>query len=182
MLSKKTKLLLLIVGLQVLFFLSWSFSEHSKLSDPEANEILVKTEPVDPRDLISGNYFILNYKFSRSWNFKKKQNLYKKKRGLTVYAVLEKKGKYYEPNYISFAKISKVAKNQVIIKGKIKYGSRLEYGIEKYFINENTKEPNSRNDKIEVLLTIDKNFSARIKKLYVNDEEFDQSKYQKNKK
>ncbi len=178
--KKRSILLLIIVVSQAMFFLTWSFVEYSKLSDPKAKEILVKTIPIDPRDLISGNYFILRYEFNDSWRFKKKyRNLYRK-RGNTIYAVLEKKDQYYVPNYIINTKPQKIKENQVVIKGKIGVYGRLEYGIEKYFINENTKEPNPRKDKIEVLIVIDKNFSPKIRKLYVNDEEFDQSKYQKN--
>ena len=178
--KKRNILLLMLVGLQAIFLLTWSLVEYSKLSDPEAEEILVKTIPIDPRDLISGNYFILRYEFSDSRSFKKKSlNLYKRQ-GDEIYAVLEKKNQYYSPNYITYNKPQKIKKNQVVIKGKVGKYRRLEYGIEKYFINENTAEPNPRKDKIEVLLAIGKDYSPRIKKLYVNDKEFDQSEYQKN--
>jgi len=177
--KRRNILLLILVGLQAGFFLSWSVIEYSKLSNPKAQDILVKTIPVDPRDFISGNYFILHYKFNNIWDFKKKAgNLYKKQ-GDTIYAILEKEDKYYVPNYISYTKPQKIKENQAVIKGAVGKYRRLEYGIEKYFINEGIKEPNPRKDKIEVLLTIGTDFSPRIKKLYVNDKEFDQSEWQK---
>ena len=177
--KKRNILLLILAGLQAVFFLSWSVIEYSKLSNPKAQDILVKTIPIDPRDFISGNYFILRYKFNNIWDFKKKPgNLYKKQ-GNTIYAILEKEDKYYVLNYISYTKPQKIKQNQAVIKGAVVKYKRLEYGIEKYFINEGTKEPNTREDKIEVLLTIGTDSSPRIKKLYVNDKEFNQSEYQK---
>jgi uncharacterized membrane-anchored protein len=177
--KKRNILLLILVLLQAGFFLSWSIIEYSKLYNPKAKDIFVKTIPIDPRDFISGNYFILHYRFNNIREFRRKaKNLYKKQNN-TIYATLEKKDKYYVPIYVSHIKPQKIKKNQAVIKGKIKKYGRLEYGIEKYFINEGTKEPNLRKDKIEVLLAVGTDFSARIKKLYVNDKEFDQSEYQK---
>ena len=182
MFDKKRNTLVFLVGIQAIFFLSWFFIEHSKLSDPKSKDILVKIVPIDPRDFISGNYFILRYEFGSALRFKKKKprDLYKKQ-GKTIYAILEKEGKYYKPNYIKYSKPQKIKESQIAIKGKIGRRGRLEYGIEKYFINENTREPNPREDNIEVLLTIGEDFLPRIKKLYVNNKEFDQGKYQKNK-
>lgn len=178
--KRRNILLLILVGLQAGFFLSWSIIEYSRLSDPKAQDILVKTMPVDPRDFISGNYFILHYKFNDHWRFKKRpKDIFRKRGGTTIYAVLEKDGEYYVPSYITYNKPKKIKDDQVVIKGQKAKRSGLEYGIEKYFINEGTKEPHPRRDKIEALLTIGKDFSPRIKKLYVNGKEFDQSEYQK---
>lgn len=180
--KKNNILLLILVGLQALFFLSWSFIENSKLSNLTAQEIFVQTIPIDPRDFISENYFVLNYKFNHIRELKKQENLSSlhKKKDKIIYAILEKEGKYYVPSYISYTKPKKLKAGQAIIKGFVGSYGRLEYGVEKYFINEYTKEPDPRKDKIEILLIIGEDFSPRIKKLYVNDKEFNQSEYQKN--
>ena len=177
--KQKNILLYLVVSLQVSFFLLWSFSEQQKLSDPQAKDILVRTIAIDPRDLISGNYFILHYEFNDSWRFKKKKrNLYKKQ-GQIVYTVLQKNGLYYTPKYISYTMPKKIKEDQAIIKGKVIKYNRIEYGIERYFINENTSEPDTQQDKIEVLITIDHNFIPKIKDLYVNNLKFDQHMWKK---
>jgi len=49
----------------------------------------------------------------------------------------------------------------------------IEYGIEKYFINENTKAPKI-DDKVEVILIVGEDLTPRIKNLIVNDVEFKQ--------
>jgi uncharacterized membrane-anchored protein len=168
--SAKNKILFLIVLLQTAFFISWFFHEASKLKDPQAKTILVKTIPVDPRDLISGNYFTLNYEFSNSWNFNK-QWLGNDKIGTEVYAVLKQQDQWFVPDYLSFSK-PKLREGQAAIKGKVAQYSRIEYGVEKFFISENQKAPNSRTDKVEVMLAIDENLNAKIKNLLVNGKEF----------
>ena len=62
--------------------------------------------------------------------------------------------------------------NQVAIKGKyINNSMSIEYGIEKYFINENTKSPKI-SDKVEVVLIVGEGLKPRIKNLIVNNIEF----------
>jgi uncharacterized membrane-anchored protein len=169
--KNRKNLLFLVVLLQALFFSTWFYIEKSKLSDPQSKTILVKTAPVDPRDFISGNYFTLNYEFSNSGGFKKRAvaSIYQHN-GKAVFAVLQKEGERFVPEYFTFNK-PQIKSNQVAIKGMVEK-NRFKFGIEKYFISENQKEPNSRKDKVEVMLIIDENLQARIKGLMVNGEEF----------
>lgn len=169
--SHKNKLLFLVAAIQVLFFVGWYCLEHNKLHNPESQTILVKTVPVDPRDYLSGNYLTLRYEFSDLWRFKGKNQSIKEASGNEIYAVLKKDGSSYVPDYVSLEK-PLVRDDQVVIKGKYtgNFG-RIEYGIEKYFINENTKEP-KREDKVEVMLVVGDDLTARIKNLVVNDNEF----------
>lgn len=165
--SRKNKLLFLVATIQTLFFVGWYCLEYSKLHNPKSQTILVRTVPVDPRDYLSGNYLTLRYEFSDLWRFKgKKQNI-EESSGKEIYAVLKKDGAWHTPDYLSLEK-PLVRGDQVVIKGKYtgNFGN-IEYGVEKYFINENTKEPN-REDKVEVMLVIGDDLTARIKALVVN--------------
>jgi uncharacterized membrane-anchored protein len=171
MFTKRNKTLFIIVIFQAIFFIAWSCLEASKLSNPKAKTILVKVLPIDPRDYISGNYLTLRYEFSNSWGFKKDSKKNQRKIGDQVYAVLKKQDKWFVPDYISNVKPA-VREDQVVIKGNVSgQYSAMEYGIEKYFINENLKEP-SRTDKIEVLLVVGDDLEAKIKAVMVNDKEF----------
>ena len=88
-----------------------------------------------------------------------------------IYVVLKKQGALYIPDYIS-SKKPLIRDDQVVIKGKyINNGMNIEYGIEKYFINENTK-PLTINDKVEVVLIIGEDLKPRIKNLIVNGIDF----------
>ena len=184
----KNKLLILIATIQVLFFSGWYFLEYKKLHNPISKIILVKTAPVDPRDYLSGNYFTLKYEFSDLWYFKDKNEKIKET-GAKIHAFLQKSGEaeneiyvvlkkndiWYVPDYFSLEKPS-INSNQVAIKGQYNRASQqIEYGIEKYFINENIEELKFE-DKVEVLLTVGDDLTARIKSLVINDVEFKQKR------
>ena len=49
---------------QLLFFAGWAFWEEAHLADGSGQSILVKVAPVDPRDLLRGQYFRLAFDFS----------------------------------------------------------------------------------------------------------------------
>lgn len=188
----RNKLLFLIATIQVLFFSGWYYLESKKLNEPTSKTILVKTVPVDPRDFLSGNYLILRYEFSnlliqkniRSERSRKaEEKIYypiqenektegngaeSKKTETEIYAVLKKDNIWYVPDYFSYKKPS-LSNDQVAIKGKYnKYSREIEYGIEKYFINEDNKEPKME-DKVEVSLIVGDDSIARIKNVMVND-------------
>ena len=166
----KNKLIALIAIVQIMFFVIWYFLENHKLNNPKSQEILVKTYPIDPRDYLSGNYFILNYQISNINNFDENKKIDKTKK-TEIFAILKKDKTLYIPDYISLEK-PLIRDDQVAIIGTYNPNNfRIEYGIEKYFINENTKEPD-REKNIEVLLIIGEDYSARIKAVLVDGVEF----------
>lgn len=151
-----------------LFFAGWSSIEHYQINREKNKRILLEAIPVDPRDLISGNYFILNYKVNNLKSFDNYQDIVLKNDD-KVYAVLKKNEDYFVPYKVFLYKPKITVKNFVVIKGNIKY-DRIDYGIEKFFINEKQKEP-TRDDKVEVSISIDKSLKVRIKKVFVNGQE-----------
>lgn len=164
--NKKYQLLFAVIFLQILFFVIWSWTEVAKLSNPKSQIILVKTLPVDPRNLISGNYLTLRYDFSDLWQFENNAK-YANNGEKQFYVVLKQEGKYYVKDYLINAK-PLIRKDQVVLKVKyVDNYSQLEFGIEKFFINENMAQP-KMNDKIEVELVIDEDGSAKIKRVMVN--------------
>jgi uncharacterized membrane-anchored protein len=162
-------LFFLIIFLQIGFFVGWFLLETSKLSNPKSKTILVRTAPVDPRDYLSGNYFTLRYEFSNLFGFKDKD--LRLAEGTEVYAVLKQQNQWFVPDYICLEK-PKVRDDQVVLKGRVSKYYEIQYGIEKFFINEDAKQPDRSRNKIEVLLIIDSDFRPRIKALMVNDREF----------
>lgn len=170
---QRNKLLIAVAIIQIIFFVSWYCLEDYKLQNPESTEITLETAPVDPRDLLSGNYFSLSYEMSNMNNFSNHHliptdNISKYRE---VYALLIK-GRYNCSPHLLFFSKPRLKKNEIAIKGKLYRNSPIiEYGIEKYFLNENTQVPDT-NDDIRVKLIIDKNFEARIKALIVNGRPF----------
>lgn len=128
-------------------------------------EILLKTIPVDPRDILRGDYVILNYEIAQ---IPKETFAYNS----TIYMSLgtDDNNVGYVEN-ISYNKPS----NNLYLKGKVaecntivpilKSGRCVNFGIESYFVKEGAGkilENDLRNGAL-VKVVIDKNGNAKVK-------------------
>ncbi len=110
-------------------------------------EILLKTVPYDPRDLLRGDHVILNYQISdipvsmlpSEFKEVEKYSL----RAKDVYVVLKKTGDYYDLNSVKLKK----PEAGHYLKGKIQYFgnnetgqevAHIDYSLDKFFVPENT--------------------------------------------
>ena len=154
-------------------------------------EVLLKTVPVDPRDLFRGDYVTLRYDIS-TLNLSDGQaedaNYMNYTNNARIYLALQLKDGYGVPK--------KLYKNppggELFIKGRAKgltyerpEGNasmpsvrklRVEYGIESYFVPEGLGgeiERQRRDDnKIDVLVAVDRFGNAAIKKILIDGNEF----------
>ena len=165
------KILFLLVGIfwLVIIFGFIGFKEFTLRS---GQEVLLKTRPVDPRDLFRGDYVVLNYEIS-SLDLSNVYSDYKEfKINDNVYAALK-----IENGYGSVAGVYRNAPYGLYIKGKIIYssGSRLivEYGIESYFVPEGKGRDveQYRGKNLDVKVSVDKFGNAVIKSLVVEGKE-----------
>ena len=139
-------------------------------------EIMLRTVPVDPRDLFRGDYVILNYEISEISENQKiigeyggyadKESLYNRQ---TVYVTLIKDGDYYIGGDIYTERPSK----GLFIKGRIdKYSrSAIIYGIENFFVpeDEGKEIEHARNlNKVSAKITVNAYGHASIKELYID--------------
>lgn len=120
-------------------------------------EILLKVKPVDPRDLLRGDYVALHYEINTL-----PENMKVEYREREVYVTLsEQADKTYKISNVGF----EIPKNKIFLKGEL-YGKRIYYpGIEKYFIKEGKGkeiEKKLQNGGI-VKISAGKNGYARIK-------------------
>jgi uncharacterized membrane-anchored protein len=135
-------------------------------------EILLKTAPVDPRDIFRGDYVNLRYdissidlsNISRDGNFND---------GDDIYAVLMKGDKFWNIRTVFHFKPS-LQSNEVCIKGKVTSSFNdnviVNWGIESYFVPESKGmeiEKDIRN--VSVKVSVDRNCRALIKELYIKD-------------
>lgn len=100
------------------------------------NTVLLRVQPVDPRDLFRGDYVILGYAFSRvpPEQVTGLQSPPAGPAGLTVYAVLEP-----EPDGVHWQAVrftTKPPSNATFLQGRYTSGNRVEYGIESFFVQE----------------------------------------------
>jgi len=139
-------------------------------------EIVLRSEPVDPRDLLRGDYVILGYAMQTIpvsgspirvnwWG----------QEGDDVYVVLEQRGRYWEPVEVRRSNESRSsrAKGTVILKGRIDSGFESQRGrgdlfrisypsLERYYIPQGTGAPDTPPD---VVVSVQGDGTARIKRL-----------------
>ena len=130
-------------------------------------EVLLKTIPVDPRDLLMGDYVILNYDISQLPESDKYLKDYPQE---TVYVIL----KTDKNNIASIERIHRGVSQPdapLYLRGRIskcnnwQTGACINYGIESYYVKENTGrelENNLRNGAL-VKVSIDHQGNAKVK-------------------
>jgi uncharacterized membrane-anchored protein len=167
----KLKLLLLILGLQSAWILGTTFVQEHALRVGQI--ILLETRPVDPRDLLRGDYVILNYKISDvSHTLFTPALTNDLAPGTTVYVTLEPRGQFHEAVAASTAKPTPTGQ-RVVLKGRVQtwwFGpqqgtARVAYGLERFYVREGTGNPTG---KLIVQVAVPKSGQAQIKQVFVD--------------
>lgn len=180
MLTKQVKFII-AVGIQVLIILIMIIFKLAILTG--GTEVILKIEPVDPRDPLRGDYVTFQYDISNIGSHlllgASVQN------GQTVYVVLKDQvgREYWIASEVSK---SKPSDNSVFIKGVVRRGGmrtgeRLDtkrsrgstlnivYGIEEYFIPEGAgRDFNFFNKQALAKVMLDENGNAVLKQLFVD--------------
>jgi uncharacterized membrane-anchored protein len=152
------------VGLQVAFFAAWAATEEARLGEGVGRSILVRTVPVDPRDLLRGQYLQLAYEFSSVRRFASSAEGLDYSR--PVWVVLRPEGDFYIPTErLLQARPENLDPQEVAIQGTAENPWRLLFGIEKFFVPEGTQLPNQRD--ITVRLRVGNDGKPRIEQVYV---------------
>jgi uncharacterized membrane-anchored protein len=149
------------VGLQLLFFVGWARHEEGKLADGVGRSILVRTVPVDPRDLLRGQYVSFAYEWSRGGVPGLGESPVQ---GTEVWVVLGPDGEFHVPLRVEDQRPVPSSAEEVAIRGRIGAAQRLEFGIEKYFVPEGTETPAAQ--EITVRLRVGTDGVPRIEQVY----------------
>jgi uncharacterized membrane-anchored protein len=137
-----------LVIAQAVFLLGWSgYHEYVRQT---AQVLLLKGRPVDPQDILRGDFMTLRYDIS---TVKLPAGAVD---GRAVWVLLEKKGSYHEAVSASWEKPAP-GPGQVLVRGDMGYGwangapaSDVRYGIEKYFVPEGKGSPRFKLMEVEV--------------------------------
>ena len=122
---------ILIVAAQVIFLLGWAgWHEYVRQHAPV---ILLKTRPVDPQDLLRGDYMILGYEIA---DVKIPADV---QAGGTCWVVLEPDGEYHRAVAASVEKPG-LAPGQLAVRARRGPGGLL-FGIENYYVPEGMGTP-----------------------------------------
>lgn len=160
-------------------------------------EIIVKTEPVDPRDLVRGDYVVLGYGLNPidSAKINDPTAFAGIARGSVVYVtVAEQPGHVWRPVRVTASYPEAVGANEAVLKGIVEQrwttpadppataplppeqrGTtlNLRYGIESYFVPEGTGrklEQMVRDQTVEAVIAVGLDGTAAIKGLILNGE------------
>ena len=138
-------------------------------------EILLKTRPVDPRDLFRGDYVILNYEISTLDYQALLTDSAGFSNGDSVYVALDIVGKHG----VAAGIFRNRPKENLFVKGTVQRvrGHELDirYGIESYFVPEGKGRAieRARGGSLEVKASIDQFGNAVIKSLLLNGKQVD---------
>ena len=136
--ARERKILLVTAAAQILILLSMIAIRAIPLMTGQT--VLVRVQPVDPRDLFRGDYVILSYDFSRVPSegveglSEKERGSWKKLEGRAVYVPLVPDS---VPGHVRAGKVTVVKPaTGPFLKGQMEgYGS-LKFGIEAYYVQE----------------------------------------------
>jgi uncharacterized membrane-anchored protein len=168
----KLKLLVLVLGLQTAWILGTTVMQERGLA--AGTVVLLETEPVDPRDLLRGDYITLNYKISTV-----PLSLFSPPLtnglppGATVYVALQQRGAFYELASAS-TEITSPVNGRVVLRGRTQAWwdektVHLEYGLERYYVREGSGNPPG---KITVQVAVPHSGRGQIKAVFLDGKPF----------
>ncbi|MEI7480778.1 MAG: GDYXXLXY domain-containing protein [Elusimicrobiota bacterium] len=167
--------------IQLAFFTIWGgyLLTMDKTAGPD--EIYLETEPVDPRDLLSGTYVALNYAIGDPQTGDCR-DLLKIQGWETLYVNLRKstrtvtaQGKVL-PIYeaANCAPRPPSSPDSLWARGRVQAdswrGPRIYYGIEKFFLNENDPLKDARSGSVTAKVKLDRANNLHIEALLKKDE------------
>jgi len=150
--TTKTKFFWAFVLAQAVFLLGWAgYHEYVR---QRAQVIVLKGRPVDPQDLLRGDFMILNYDISTVTVPGTAEG---KAGNEDVWVLLEKQGRYHVVVQASVEK-PEPKPGQLLARGTRAYDwrtnevgrTRVDYGIEKYFVPEGKGTPRFQLLEVEV--------------------------------
>ena len=159
-------------GLQAALLLAWAgYHEWTRAT---AGTIVLETAPVDPRDLLRGDYMILSYKISdvpapagAGGNDDAV--------GRDIWVSLRPAGRFHEVAGTAWTPPGAVAPGIVVVRGRTTQGGRganlrVEYSIEKYFVPEGKGQPPFKEMVVEA--TVSKTRRLGIRHLLIDGQPY----------
>ncbi len=146
----RTKWFWLIVAAQLVFLTAWAgYHEWLRQTAPT---ILLQCRPVDPQDLVRGDYMILRYDIGDA-------EIPNAESGNDAWVLLEARGRYFVVAQASATKLEPKP-GQFLVRGKVASSWRrnhaaqeIEYGIESYFVPEGRGSPHFKTLEVEAAVS-----------------------------
>jgi uncharacterized membrane-anchored protein len=175
----KLKLLILILSLQAAWLLGMVATQEFALAHGKA--ILLETQPVDPRDVLSGDYLMLRYKISdvpaNLFSPPVKKDL---PYGTRIFVTLAPgTNEFYVVARASTNALAPSSDAEVVMSGKSTYAwwnttnsIHVEYGIERYYVAEGTGNPHG---KLTARAVVPASGHARLQQVFLDGKPYEQA-------
>jgi len=170
----KTALLLLVIGLQSAWLIGTVAFQERQLAS--GTLILLETRPVDPRDLLRGDYVILRYDISdvpvsAFTPSVTEPGMFMSER--TVHVELRPEGEFYRVHRASLDTMVAEPGNVVLVGRSVardpdgQLGTSLEvhYGLERYYVREGTGNPRG---KLTVQVSVPRSGRGMIRQVFID--------------
>jgi uncharacterized membrane-anchored protein len=166
-----------VIALQVLWIAGMAASKEAHLARGPA--VLLETRSVDPRDLLRGDYVILNYAISSIERSNIRGAVPADAHGKPVYVVLKQGALFHTLVYASFEKPA-LQTGEVLLKGRASHGRwqrgvenqaedqrpiGVDYGLERFYVAEGTGNPRGE---ITVQAVVDASGNALIRNVMID--------------
>ena len=175
----KLKLLILVLALQTAWLLGMVATQEYALARGKA--VLLETQPVDPRDLLSGDYLMLRYKIrdvpTNLFSPPVKKDL---PYGVKIFVALAPgTNEFYVVTRASTNGLTPSSNTEVVLSGKSTYvwwnatnSIHVEYGIERYYVAEGTGNP--PRGKLTAQAVVPASGRARLKQVFLDGKPYEQ--------
>lgn len=132
-----------IVAAQALFLLAWA--GYHEAVRRHAPVVLLKTKPVDPRDLLRGDYMILGYEIA---DVPLPGDL---PQGGEVWVVLERRGEHHAA-VVASATEPALAAGQIAVRARREWRG-VRFGIENFYVPEGRGTPRFKTLEVEAAVS-----------------------------
>ena len=175
----KLKLLILVLALQTAWLLGMVFTQEYARAHGQV--VLLETPPVDPRDLLSGDYLMLRYKISdvptHLFSPPVKKDL---PYGTKIFVALAPgTNQFYAVTRASTNALVSVSNTEVVLSGKSTYAwwnatnsIHVEYGIERYYVAEGTGNPQG---KLTARAVVPASGRANLQQVFLDGKPYEQA-------
>jgi uncharacterized membrane-anchored protein len=159
--------LAVVVALQAAYLLAWA--GYHEWTHATGRTVLLESAPVDPRDLLRGDYMVLRYKISDvaiPWS----EPEAKADAGQEIWVALKPQGKFHVVETMSWTRPTSATAG-LVVRGRVrgpagKREVRVDYGIEKYFVPEGMGQPQFKEMVVEA--TVSARGELAIKRLLLD--------------
>lgn len=163
---KSARWIWVIVALQVVFLLGWA--GYHEMIRSTAPTVRLKTLPVDPRDILRGDYMTLNYEISRPEKSVKRIGNIEGE----VFVVLKRSGAHHVIDEI-LSEAPSTDDPRLWVSAKA-WGAddnpRLDYGIERFFVPEGRGTPTFTT--LEVEASVSATHHLYIRRVWLDGKRF----------